>query len=292
MTAPSSLPIGTVALVTGATGGIGKVTARVLAAQGATVVIVSHSDERCRDAVQQIIAQTGNQNVSAIVADLSTQAGVRQASAEFLSRHTRLDILVNNAGALFTNRSVSADGIDMTFALNHFGPFLLTSLLLDTIRASAPARIVTVSSSAHRAARGISFDKLRSPIGGFGAYSQSKLANVLFTYELAQRLAGTGVTANALHPGVVNTGFGKNNGALFRVVFNLVWPLFTVSPEEGARTSVYLASSPDVATISGAYFEKQRPVRSSPLSYDTALARRLWEVSEQLTAVSPIGERV
>jgi NAD(P)-dependent dehydrogenase (short-subunit alcohol dehydrogenase family) len=220
-----------------------------------------------------------------MVADLSAQQGVRQLAETFKGRHQRLDVLVNNAGAFFMSRRENVDGIEMTLALNHLGYFLLTNLLLDTLKASAPARIVNVSSAAHERAQ-IDFDALQGDgkYRGMQSYGQSKLANVLFTYELARRLEGTGVTVNALHPGLVATNFGANNGWFVSLIKRLV-TVFSISAEEGAQTSIYLATSPEVEGVTGKYFVNQQPVPSSPASYDEATASRLWQVSAEMTAL-------
>jgi retinol dehydrogenase 12 len=272
-----------ICMVTGASSGIGFVTARELARQGAQVTLVSRSPERCQAAAEGIRQETGNPAVDFIAADLSSLGEIRRAAEEFLKRRKRLDVLVNNAGGFFMKRSETVDGLELTFALNHLNYFLLTNLLLETIKASAPARIVNVSSDAHRGAR-LHFDDLQNKhkYAGFRVYSQSKLMNVLFTYELSRRLEGSGVTANALHPGFVASGFAKNNGALFRLVMPLV-QLSALTPEEGARTSIYLASSPEVEGVSGKYFTKQRAVQSDPASYDEQTAHQLWDVSLELT---------
>ncbi len=275
-----------VMLITGATSGIGRATALELARLGATVVLVGRSQVKVEATVDAIWRATGNPSVEFLVADLSVLTEVCRLADEFKRRHDRLDVLVNNAGAYFTTRQESAEGFEMTLVLNHLSPFLLTYRLLDVLQASAPARIVTVSSDAHRSAR-LDFDDLRNhrKYRGFRAYSRSKLMNVLFTYELARRLAGTGVTANALHPGFVASNFGKNNGDMTGVGMAVASRLFAISPEKGARTSIYLASSPEVEGVSGQYFARCRAVRSSPASYDEAAARYLWEVSEALVGL-------
>ncbi len=275
---------GKIALVTGATAGIGLITAEALARMGATVVIVSRSEEKCRNVVAQIQANTGNTRVEYIAGDLSAMAQVRAVAAEFLRRYDRLHILVNNAGAFINDRQVSADGYEMTFALNHLNYFYLTQLLQDTLIASAPARIVNVSSDAHRGGK-INFDDLMSEksYSGFGVYSMTKLANVLFTNELAQRLEGSGVTANSLHPGFVATNFGKNNGGIVGLFMPVV-QLFAINPEKGAETSIHLAASPDVEGVTGKYFTKKMPVQPAKAALDVAVQRRLWEVSETLIA--------
>ena len=272
-----------VCLITGATSGIGAVTARVLAQQGATVAIAGRNPGKCAAAVKQIQSQTGNDKVTALVADLSAQQQVRQLAQQFLERYPRLDVLVNNAGGLWLSRELTVDGLEMTFAVNHLGYFLLTQLLLDRLRASTPARIVNVASAAHRKAT-IDFEDLRGDrrYAGWATYCRSKLANLLFTYELARRLEGTGTTANALHPGWVATGFGSNNGWRGRLLQRAAgW--FAISPEEGAQTVLYLATSPEVAGQSGRYFVRQQAVSSSAASYDEQAGRRLWDWSAQMT---------
>lgn len=276
---------GKTVLVTGATNGIGEVTAQALAAQGAHVVMVSRSAAKCAETAQRIQAATGNPAVEWIAADLSTRAGVNEAADEFLARHGSLHVLVNNAGGVFADRQVTADGYEMTFALNHLNYFLLTRRLWDTLVANAPARIVNVSSDAHYTGK-INFDDLmgEQKYSSWAAYSQSKLANVMFTYELARRLEGSGATANVLHPGFVATGFGRNNGGLWSMVMPLAHR-FARNPAKGAETSIYLASSPAVAQTSGKYFSDRKEKKSSDISYDVAAQRRLWEMSDALVTV-------
>ena len=266
-------------LVTGATGGIGLETARGIAQHGWTVVIVGRNLEKSRTTAAQITEQTGNPHVEFLVADLSIQAEIRRLAEEFKERYSHLDVLVNNAGGMFLNGQVSADGIEMTLALNHLGYYLLTRLLCDLLKASAPARIVNVASVAHFGAR-IDFANLQ--FSGWRGYKRSKLANILFTYELARRLEGTGVTANALSPGLVASRFGMNNRGLFPWIKPLV-DCFAVSNEQGARTSIHLACSADVEGVTGKYFTGCRPQHSSAASYDRAAAVRLWEMSARLT---------
>ena len=273
---------GKTVLVTGATNGIGFFAARELARMGAQTVIVSRSAEKCAATVSQIIQETGNKQVEFIAADLSTRAGVRSAADEFKNRHTRLDVLLNNAGAMFVSRQESADGIEMTFALNHLSYFYMTHLLKDLLLANQPSRVINVSSAAHQGAR-INFDDIQYKKGysGFAVYGQSKLANVLTTYELARKLAGTQVTCNCLHPGFVDTGFARNNGSLYNFGMTLLKP-FQKKVSDGASTSIYLATSPEVEKVSGKYFVDSQAVQSDPASYDQAVAARLWQLSRDM----------
>jgi NAD(P)-dependent dehydrogenase (short-subunit alcohol dehydrogenase family) len=272
-----------VVMITGATNGIGFASAKALAAMGATVVGVGRNPQKCADSAAAITRATGNAKVEFLVADLSVQAQVRQAAEEFKRKYDRLDVLLNNAGGYFARREVSADGIEMTWALNHLNYFLLTDQLLDMLKASAPARIVNVSSGAHAMTRGINLADVEYQTGysGWTAYGQSKLANIMFTYELARRLSGTSVTANVLHPGFVDTGFGHNNGGVMRSGIAVLQKIIAKRPEQGAATSVYLASAPEVASVTGKYFDNQKEKRSSVASYDEAAQRRLWALSEQ-----------
>ena len=276
---------GRVCLVTGATQGIGRETALGLARLGADVHLVARDRARGESVLSEV-RRAGEGNASLFVADLASQDSTRALALEVKVRLPRLHVLVNNAGAIFTARVLSADRIEMTFALNHLGYFLLTGLLADRLRASAPARVVSVSSSAHQGAR-IDFDDLQGERGysGWRAYAQSKLANVLFTRELARRLAGSGVTANCLHPGVVATGFGKNNAGPFSWGVRIAAPFF-LSPARGARTSIWLASSPEVERVTGEYFARCKPARVSDAARDDAAARRLWEESARLTGLA------
>jgi NAD(P)-dependent dehydrogenase (short-subunit alcohol dehydrogenase family) len=280
---------GRTCVVTGASHGIGKETAAALAGMGAQVVLVCRDRTRGEAARQEIVGRTGNDAVELLLADLAALRQVRRLAADFLSTHDRLHVLVNNAGTYEGARSVTEDGLETTFAVNHLAPFLLTNLLLPALIASAPCRIVTVSSAGHGYGTTVHFDDLQSErrYGAMRAYSQSKLANVLFTYELARRLEGTGVTATCLHPGGVDTGLVRYKGLAGAVVgaaLTLGKPLM-LSPEKGAVTSVYLASAAEVEGVTGAYFSKQRAARSSKASYDEPTARRLWEVSEALTGL-------
>lgn len=273
-----------ICLVTGATAGIGRVTAQTLAEQGAKVVLVSRSKEKCALAVSEIKNQTGNKDIDFIASDLSSQKEIYKLAEEFKKTYSHLDILVNNAGAVFTSREVSPDGFEMTFALNHLNYFLLTNLLIDELKKSPAARVVNVSSMAHESGQ-INFDDLQGErrYSGWGAYCQSKLANVLFTYELARKLANTKITTNALHPGVVGTNFGSNNSGFMAMFVRLYLRLFSISDKEGAQTSIYLASSPEVENITGKYFVKKKARNSSNASHSKDVASRLWQVSLELT---------
>ena len=276
---------GKVCVVTGANSGIGRVAALSLAEQGATVVLVCRNEERGAPVLEEIERRGGVGSATLLTADLASQRQVRDVAAAFLERFDRLDALINNAGiAGWGSRLVTEDGLELTFAVNHLAPFLLTDLLLDRLKASAPARVVTVSSAAHKSFR-LDFDDLQGErrYSGFGAYSRSKLANILFTRELSRRLEGTGVTANCLHPGVVATGIFRNQPGWIRMVFTS--PL-ALNPEKGTDTLLYLATAPEVAEVSGGYFVRRKPARSSRASRDAEAARRLWEASEALTAAS------
>lgn len=274
---------GKTVLITGGTNGIGRATATGLAAMGARVGITGRDRARAEEAAAAIASASGNPAVDVFVADLSLQAEVRRLAAEVLAAYPRLDVLVNNVGGSWDTRHVTTDGLEHTFALNHLAPFLLAGLLLERLQQSAPARVVTVASGAHTSGR-IDFDDLQGERSWSGsrAYSQSKLASVLFTHELARRLQGTGVTANALHPGVVRTSFGAEDPG---VVQRLMVPFirgFMKTPEQGAATSIYLASAPGLDQVTGQYFADSKPKRSSKASYDEAVAARLWHVSAGL----------
>lgn len=273
---------GRICLVTGATSGIGRATAQALARMGATVVIAGRDASRTARLVEQIRAASGNKNVDSLLADLSSQKEIRRLANEFKSRYSHLHVLINNAGAVFMKRQHSVDGIEMTFALNHLAPFLLTALLIDTIKASAPARIINVSSGAHTTGK-IEFDNLQGERGySPRIYENTKLANILFTMELAQRLEGTAVTANALHPGFTATGFARNNGRVIAALVSLLAPLVARSPAKGAETSVYLASSSSVERITGKYFHDLRVIPAAPQATDMVAAGKLWAISSEM----------
>jgi retinol dehydrogenase 14 len=274
--------VGRTVLVTGATSGIGKATALGLAARGARVAITGRNRVRADDAAREIAA-TGGAPAEVFLADMSSQAQVRRLADEVLDRLDVLDVLVNNVGGYWNTRHVTADGLEHTFAVNHLAPFLLTDLLLDRLRRRAAARVVTVSSHAHAAGR-IDFDDLQGErsYSGARAYNQSKLANVLFTYELARRLRGASVTANALHPGVVSTSFGAEDpGRAQRLAVPLLRP-FMRSPRRGAATSIRLASAAELEGVTGSYFVNSRPATSSDRSHDESAAAKLWQVSTDL----------
>ena len=277
---------GRICLVTGATSGIGAAAALALARLGGTVIVVGRDEARCARQVERIRRVTGGAGAEALLADLSSQAQVRRLARDFQARFPRLDVLVNNAGGIFMRRQSTVDGLEMTLALDHLAGFLLTNLLLDQLRASPSARVVNVSSSAHFRGR-LDFDDLQRErrYERLDAYAQSKLANVLFTRELARRLAGTRVTVNAADPGFVRTNLGANDGWLRARIRNLT-KRSLISPEQGADVVVYLASDPAVEGVSGRYFLRRVEVPASEASLDAAAASRLWRVSEALTGPS------
>jgi NAD(P)-dependent dehydrogenase (short-subunit alcohol dehydrogenase family) len=287
MSTSNQLMQGKICLITGANSGIGKATALGLAKQGATVVLVSRDRARGEQAQSAIKAQRGNPNIDLLIADLSSQQSIRQLANDFKQRYSQLHVLINNAGVFPVKKHLTVDGLDMVFAVNQLAPFLLTNLLLDALKASASARVVNVSSGSHEA-NYLQLDDLQSEkqYRPMRAYGQSKLALVLFTYELARRLEGTGVTANCLHPGFVATNIAQRDLPL--VVRILAKPifLFGISPEEGAKTSIYLASSPDVEGVTGKYFVKSVPKISATLTHDVSLQHNLWQVCEVMTGLA------
>ncbi len=274
---------GKICLLTGANAGIGKVTAHRLAELGATVVMVCRNQEKGEAALDEIKKRSGSANVELMIADLASQSEIRRLAEDFKAKYDRLDVLVNNAGVYLPKRALTVDGIETTFAVNHLAYFLLTNLLLEVLKQSAPSRIVCVSSEAHKYGK-IEFDNLQGEreYKGIPAYSNSKLANVLFTRELARRLEGTNVTANSLHPGAVATSIFRNTPKPIEWLIKM----FTMNPEKGAQTSVYLATSGEVEGISGKYFEKKLEKYPSRIAQDDDVARKLWEVSEQMTGLS------
>jgi len=274
-----------ICLVTGASSGIGKVTAEALARQGATVLLVCRNRAKGEAALREIKERSSNGNVELFLADLSSQKEIRRVAEEISSPYPRVDVLVNNAGGIYPTRTVTVDGIETTFAVNHLAYFLLANLLLAQLKASPAARIINVTSQVHRYG-GIFFDDLglERRFNPMMSYAQSKLANILFTYELARRLHGTRTTVNTLHPGGVRTNFGKELTGIAGVVFRHLG-FFMRSPQKGAETVIWLASSPDVAGVTGKYFLDKKEIRSSKISYDADVARRLWEVSAELTGL-------
>lgn len=281
---PAKSMAGRVCIVTGANSGIGKEAARQLADLGAIVVFACRNRERGEAALREIEREKGNHDLAVMDLDLQRQSSVRAFAREFASRYDSLHVLVNNAGIFTAKRRLTEEGVETTFAVNHLSPFLLTLLLLDTMKASAPARIVNVSSEANQIGR-IEFDDLNLTRrwSGLRAYCQSKLANILFAAELARRLPAS-VTANALHPGGVRTKFARHGGGLFGIGFRLAWP-FLISPAKGADTATWLASSPEVEGVTGLYFERRKRIEPNPIATDPTAARRLWEISESLTGL-------
>jgi NAD(P)-dependent dehydrogenase (short-subunit alcohol dehydrogenase family) len=277
---------GKVCMVTGANSGIGKATATQLARRGATVVMVCRSAERGETAQAAIQAESGSGAVDLLLADLSVQEHIRDLAEAFQAQYDRLDVLVNNAGLYLAERQESTDGIEMTFAVNHLAPFLLTNLLLDDLKASAPARIVNVNSESHRGAR-LRFGNLEmeDDYQWIKAYGKSKLANLLFTFELDRRLEGAGVTVNALHPGVVGTRIWNHNSNVLSLLMRLVKP-FLMSPSKSAQHVVRLAADPALEGVSGQYFDKDQERRAADEAYDRDAARRLWEISAEMTGLA------
>ncbi len=272
------------AVVTGASGGIGLETALGLARLGASVALVARDRARGEAALRAVREASAGGAPSLFLADLGSLAEVRRVAGALLAALPRVDVLVNNAGAMHTTRKESADGYELTFAVNHLAPFLLTSLLLPRLRASAPSRVVTVSSEAHRIGP-LDLDDLQARRGysGMKVYGRSKLANVLFANELARREGATGVTSNSLHPGVVATGFGRNDPGWFRLLVGLAKP-FMKTPAQGARTTIRVASAPELERVTGRYFKDGREASPAPYARDEAVQRRLWELSERLVA--------
>ncbi len=273
-------------ILTGSTQGIGRAAACALAKQGLNLALVCRDEAKGEALAAELRKAGAAGKIDVLVCDFSSQQSIRAAAAEALRRYPRIDILANNAGAIFTSRKTTADGLEATFATNHLGYFLFTNLLLDRLKASAPARIVNVASAAHGRAS-MHFDDLQLEKGwsSFGAYGQSKLANILFTFELARRLEGTGVTANCLHPGVVRTNFGRTDGGFLNIAIR-IGGLFFLTPEQGADTLVWLCTSPEVEGVTGRYYAKRKPARSNRESHDAQAAQRLWDVSGQLTGLA------
>ena len=277
---------GKIVMITGANSGIGKAASQALAKMGATVVMVARNREKGEAAASDIIKESQNSSVDLLIADLSSLESVRQLSTEFHSNYSKLHVLINNAGLFNQRRSVTTDGYENTFATNYLAPFLLTNLQMDILKSSAPSRIINVSSVGHYNGH-VNFEdlNLEKDYGGWKAYGQSKLALVLFTHELAKKLTGTGVTVNSVHPGTVATNIWSR--PLGPAGFIMSIPkLFMTSPQKGAETIVYLASSPDAGNVNGEYWDKMKTKKSSDESYDEEIAQRLWEISVKLTRLS------
>jgi len=275
---------GKVCLVTGATDGIGKVSARVLAELGAKVIIVGRNPEKSAFVLAELRSISGNKNIDLLMADLAVMQEVRDLAEQVISRYDRLDVLLNNAGGYFTKHKITSDGLEMTFALNHMSYFLLTNKLMELLKYSAPARIVNVSSDAHYGVD-MEFENLNGEqeYKAWKAYQKSKLANVLFTYELLKKVPGN-ITVNCLHPGFVATNFGHNNGGFFGPVLKIAQRISAIDPEEGAKTSIFLCSAPEVKGVSGKYFYKCQPKTSSRESRNMDTGKRLWQISSDIAS--------
>ena len=275
---------GKVCLVTGATDGIGKVSARVLAELGAKVIIVGRNPEKSAIVLAELRSNSGNENIDLLIADLAVMQEVRDLAEQVISRYDRIDVLLNNAGGYFTKHEITSDGLEMTFALNHMSYFLLTNKLMELLKYSAPARIVNVSSDAHYGVD-MEFENLNGEqeYKAWKAYQKSKLANVLFTYELLKKVPGN-ITVNCLHPGFVATNFGHNNGGFFGPVLKIAQRISAIDPEEGAKTSIFLCSAPEVKGVSGKYFYKCQPKTSSRESRNMDTGKRLWQISSDIAS--------
>jgi NAD(P)-dependent dehydrogenase (short-subunit alcohol dehydrogenase family) len=272
-------------IITGANSGIGLATAVSLANKGARICLICRDEKRGLDALKKVKAQSGNGDADLLLADFSSLDIIRAAALEIKSKYKKLDVLINNAGSISGNRQVTRDGYEWTFGVNHLAPFLLTNLLLPLIKDSAPSRIITVSSMVHQYSY-INFDDIMSEkkYGEMKAYAQSKLANLLFAFELSRKLAGTGVTSNAVHPGAVRSGFARSSGLLMKTLYSVGKYLLS-SPEKGARTSIYLASSPEVERVTGRYFINCKPAKPSAKALDESTAKKLWELSTKLAGL-------
>ncbi|MFC1997318.1 SDR family oxidoreductase [Chloroflexota bacterium] len=280
---------GKVCLVTGATAGIGEAAALLLAKRGATIVGVGRNPKKNKNSTEMIKTETGNPNVEYLLADLSSQKDIHHLAQQFKHKYNRLDVLINNAGATFGERMESVDGIEMTFALNHLGYFLLTNLLKDALEDSSPSRVINVSSSLHKLGK-INFEDIpfKNGYARSKAYKRSKLANIAFTYELARHFSNQKVTVNAMNPGLVATNVGQAAGGISAKIKGLVDRIAGLTPEEGVQTIIYLATSPDVMGVTGRYFVKEKSIPSLKITYDLEFCRRLWTLSESLT--TPNGQ--
>ncbi len=270
-------------IITGANSGLGRVSAENLAGKGAEVILVCRNQNKALTTKHEIAEKTGNGNLHAYSANLSSMEEVRQLGETLLEKHQRIHVLMNNAGVLLGERRETVDGYETTFATNHLAYFLLTRLLIERLKESAPARIINVSSMVHAWGK-INFDDIfmQRDYRALPAYYQSKLANVMFTYALARRMEGTGVTVNCLHPGVVDTGFGREGSFLYKISKAIARPFFYINPGKGAETQTHLAESAELEGVTGKYFVKKRAVNSSKLSYQTETQERLWGLSEEL----------
>jgi NAD(P)-dependent dehydrogenase (short-subunit alcohol dehydrogenase family) len=277
---------GKTVLITGASDGIGKETARAIASLGAATILVGRNSHKTGAVVKEIELETGSKHIEMLIADLSSTAEVHRLAREFLGRHDRLDVLINNAGAVFMDHQVSADGYEMTLALNHLGPFQLTHLLMGALKASPSARVVNVTSEAHRGTH-LDFNNLQNERGynSWRAYGQSKLANIYFTYALAAYLDGLPIYTNCLHPGFVASNFGRSNGGIYDPVFRLAH-FVAISPKISAQAVVNLAASPELEGVTARYFNRTKEARSSEISYDMNIAKTLWDVSLKLTGLA------
>ncbi len=278
-----------VCLITGATSGLGRATAYALAETGANLVVAGRNQGKTEQLIVDLRKISTSARIDYLIADLEQPESVKQLAEQFLSIHNRLHVLINNAGAYYVKREETQDGFERTFALNHLSYFLLTNLLIDTMKKSTPARVVCVASDAHRLVRGLNWEDLQYkrkwPFMGWNTYCQSKLANVYFTYELAARLKGSGVTANVLHPGFVRSGLAKNNGLSARIVVQLL-AVVAKPPAKAAETVIWAATSDDMAGVSGKYLTRKKIVRSSKVSCDGEAAERLWKISCEMTGLS------
>lgn len=284
---------GRVVVITGANSGIGLATAKALAAQGATVVMTARDAAKGNEAAREVAAFSASEEVYPVTFDLSNLTSVRKGAAQILQQFEKIHVLINNAGLVLSERRLSADGYEMTFAVNHLGHFLLTNLLLERLETSSPSRIINVASTAHKQARGgVPFADLQSAqhYRGMQVYAASKLENILFTTELARRLEKTTITANALHPGVVATGYARDGDTSGVLAFGIkVIKPFVLTPEQGAKTSIFLAADPGVEKVTGKYFVKCKEARPSKAATDAYAAQHLWKVSEELVARAPTG---
>jgi NAD(P)-dependent dehydrogenase (short-subunit alcohol dehydrogenase family) len=290
MTSADKSLAGKTIVVTGANVGIGKATATALASMGALVAIVARDEAKGKAALADVKAASGSDAVELYLADFGVPASIEAFARDFTRDHDRLDVLVNNAGLMLPTRHTTAEGFESMFAINHLGYFRTTHLLLPLLKKSGPARIVVVASDAHRRGK-LELDDLQSErsFSAFGTYGGTKLANILFAAELAERLAGTGITVNSLHPGVVGTDFGQKEAGFLNAAIRLVKP-FLLTPEKGAATQIYLASSPEVAGVTGKYFDKKKPVSPSKRAQDVSFRKKLWAATERLAKIDHYGE--